>query len=276
MNICIYASELAIITGHNKYQDVSEIILKLWKKNFPEDYANTLKKVSKELNTELKEETPDEYIDKMCQKHNITQVPVHLSTCLNATSTKELKTTQKKILDKFEKLPETEKKLVKECITKKTNTNFGIKYENTALVKYMEMTGDKVKTVNKFFKKDLFKTKNNILWSIGGKIDGINKSQVLIEVKNRVKRLFYELRDYEKVQLYAYMTILNLTEAKLVENLKSNTSCDINVIDVVYDQQYWETEIETKLTRFIKYFEKLMASESKKKELITILFTSDT
>ena len=38
MNICIYASELAVITGHNKYQDVSEIILKLWQKNFPDDY----------------------------------------------------------------------------------------------------------------------------------------------------------------------------------------------------------------------------------------------
>ena len=28
-NICIYASELAIITGHNRYEDVGELILKM-------------------------------------------------------------------------------------------------------------------------------------------------------------------------------------------------------------------------------------------------------
>ena len=49
MKICIYASDLAVITGHNKYQDVSEIILKLWQRNFPEDYSNILNKVSESI-----------------------------------------------------------------------------------------------------------------------------------------------------------------------------------------------------------------------------------
>jgi hypothetical protein len=139
----------------------------------------------------------------------------------------------------------------------------------------MKETGDKVNTVDKFFKKDLFKTKNNNVWSIGGRIDGISEDKTLIEIKNRVKRLFYKLRDYEKVQVFAYMYILGLDSAKLVENIKTNTECNINVIDVAFDEVFWINEIEKKISKFIRNFEKLMASEEKKIELMSILYTSN-
>ena len=37
----------------------------------------------------------------------------------------------------------------------------------------------------------------------------------LIEIKNRINRLFYKLRDYEKVQIFIYMKLLNKQEATL-------------------------------------------------------------
>ena len=33
MEICIYASDLSVITGYNKFKTENEIILKLWEKN---------------------------------------------------------------------------------------------------------------------------------------------------------------------------------------------------------------------------------------------------
>ena len=273
-NICIFASDLAVITGHNKYQDISEIIIKLWKRNFPQDYSSIINEISKELNVAFIEESPEEYLKRISKTHNIKDITEKLNKCLDTTDVVDLNVKQKELVKTFDKLPKKEKKMVEECITKKTNTNFGTKYENIAIKKYMEQTGDKVKLVEKFFKKDLFKTKNNNVWSIGGKIDGINKENVLIEIKNRVKRLFYNLRDYEKVQVYAYMNILNLEKAKLVENYKTNNKCDINIIDITYDSNYWETEIESKLGKFIKQFEKFINDKSKKIELITKLCTS--
>ena len=51
------------------------------------------------------------------------------------------------------------------------------------------------------------------IWSIGGKVDGIafeeDNSKRILEIKNRVNRLFYNLRDYEKIQIYSYMFILD-------------------------------------------------------------------
>ena len=277
-NICIYASELAIITGHNKYEDIGEIILKLWKRNYNEDYDETVKYLSKILNTELKEESPEEYLEHISKKNNIKNVSENLNECLKSSNVKELQTKQQTIIKQFESLDKSEKKKLKECIIKKTNTNFGTKYENSAIVKYMEQTGDKVNTVNKFFKKELFQTKNN-LWSIGGKIDGIiyndDKSKTLVEVKNRVSKLFYTVRDYEKVQILTYMNILGLTNAKLVESLKKDNDCNINIINIEFDYLFWENEVENKLAKFIKNFEKIMRDETKKIELLKELFRTD-
>ena len=84
----------------------------------------------------------------------------------------------------------------------------------------------------------------NDVWSIGGKIDGIllpeNK---IIEIKNRVNNLFYKLRNYEKVQCYVYMFLLESFETDLVEVLKKPNDNSINIINVPFDDQFWEKEI---------------------------------
>jgi hypothetical protein len=277
-NICIYASELAIITGHNRYEDVGELILKMWKRNFPDDYKVCMDKVSLDLNLEIKEETPEEFLEHISKKNNIKNVSQNLGECLNSSNVEDLRTKQKTLLKQFDNLDKPQKQLVKDCIIKKTNTNFGTKYENSAIVKYMEQSGDTVNTINKFFKKDLFRTKNN-LWSIGGKIDGIihnDESKILVEVKNRVKKLFYNVRDYEKVQILTYMNILDLKEAKLIESLKKDLDCDINIIDIEFDSIFWKHEVEDRLEKFIKRFEKIMKDETKKIKLIQELFITDS
>ena len=53
MSICIFASELAIITGHNKYQNLNVYILKLWQKTFPYDYQEHLDLYSNKNNVEI-------------------------------------------------------------------------------------------------------------------------------------------------------------------------------------------------------------------------------
>jgi hypothetical protein len=38
MSINLNISEIAIITGDNKFKDINEYIITLWKKNFPDDF----------------------------------------------------------------------------------------------------------------------------------------------------------------------------------------------------------------------------------------------
>ena len=265
MNLCIYASELAVITGHNQYKDVSEIIVKIWQKNFPDDYEAIIAEAGVVV------ESTDEFINRISKENNIN-IKEKMKACLGSNDVVDMNKAKLEILKKFDTIPEKDKKLVQSCITEKTNTNFGTKHENSGVAKYTEIYGDKVNTVDTFFKRHMFKTEHN--WFVGGKIDGINDDNVLIEVKNRMNRLFYKLRDYEKVQIYAYMYILELENAKLVECFKKSKECTINVIDVEFEQDFWENEISMKVEKFIKQFESFLKSKSRKLELVNILFSA--
>ena len=92
------------------------------------------------------------------------------------------------------------------------------------------------------------------------------------EIKNRVNRLFYKLRDYEKVQTMVYMKLLNKKKSKLVETLKKKNETQMNVLEVDWDQTFWENEIEEPLNGFIQEFESFLRSPKKKAALLNEVF----
>jgi hypothetical protein len=273
-NICIFASELAVITGHNPYQKLNDIYLKLWKKHYPEDYDETVDKYETKTNSEVIEETKEESVTRIAKSNNIlSEVSVELEKCLKTQDVAAMNKLKTEILKKCDAQVKTPKdrKLIKECVSNIANTNFGTKHENSAVIEYQKQTGDNVNMLDKFLKKSLYKTKTNV-WMIGGRVDGLNDDNVVIEIKNRVNKLFYKLRDYEKVQTYAYMYILDTQKAKLVESFKQKNSITINVIDVEYEEDYWNSAIDSKIKTFIKSFEKMMRTEQLKMDLIGELF----
>ena len=56
---------------------------------------------------------------------------------------------------------------------------------------YCQETLNKVNTPKTFFKKKIGEYKDTN-WYIGGKIDGITEDNTLVEIKNRIYRLFYK------------------------------------------------------------------------------------
>ena len=264
MNIFIYASELSVITGHNNYQSINDIYMKLWKKHFPEDY-NRIKEL---LGQVIIEESTEEYVNRIAKENNISS---ELNECLESKDIDNLSLAKNKILNNIDKIKSPkEKNLFRECVQNLANTNFGTQNENIALQFYIQKTGDNVNKIEKFLKRPLYQTKNNV-WFIGGRIDGINENGTIIEIKNRVKKLFYNLRDYEKIQAYAYMFIMEKRQAKLVESLKKENVIEMNIIDIEFALDFWVKEIDVKIRKFIKSFEKFMKDDKKKIELINVM-----
>lgn len=264
--IFIYASDLAIITRHNKYKPVSEIMIKLYQKHFPEDYKFTRKLISdKNLNLTIQEK-PNEILNRISKQNNIA-IDNDLNKCLASNNVDQLKQNQQQLLDKFSQLNQEQKKELNESLNNLTNTNFGTIHENSALKIYESQKNQKVYTTDKFFKKALFKTSLNE-WYIGGKIDGITEDKIIIEIKNRVNKLFHSVRDYEKVQAYAYMKILDLDKVDLLECLKTNRS-ESNIIRINFDQNYYQSQISNKIISFIKLFEKILKNQQLKIKLLT-------
>lgn len=288
MNIFVCASDLAVITGHNTYKDISEIYLKYWKRYFKSDYSEFLQRIKKKKIKLKIDETPEECLIRVGKQHNL-DINKMVKNCTNTKGISNFNKDKTKILDQVtkelsKKVDTKQMKKISEAIHQSTNTRFGIKNEDSVVTIYEKLTNNSVEISKKYWKQDIFIIEDDNsdnqpdVWTIGGKVDGIsidrNDNRLILEIKNRVNRLFYTLRDYEKVQIYAYMFALNIKNAHLVECLQhnlndlDNLSKNINIISVSWDDTFWENEIMVPLNNFADDFYEFINSDSRKLDIL--------
>ena len=87
-----------------------------------------------------------------------------------------------------------------------------------------------------------------------------------MEIKNRVNRLFNTVRDYEKVQCYAYMHVLDIPYIDLAETLKSDNSV-MNINALRFENEFWNI-IEKAIESFVDTFYDFLDDESIQDELL--------
>jgi hypothetical protein len=148
------------------------------------------------------------------------------------------------------------------------NTTHGTLREDDAIKMYEDKTGVRLNTSQELFKKT-FKVDDEYEWIICGKIDGICKNEnseknYLVEVKNRTKAFFSNVRDYEKTQIHLYMWMIEYTRAKLVEK-KGNT---IRITEINVCGDYTQL-IFDRLGFFITKFKEFLENEAHKLEYIS-------
>jgi hypothetical protein len=285
-NFYICATDLTVISGANPYKNINEIYLKYWKKHFPEDYQSILEYMKKKKKTVVREETYSQCIRRIAKENNI-DIGKEVGECLLTKNTEQLTQNKLKVMEKIkDKLPEKSKKEFTESFNSLTNTQFGIRFENKGIELYQQETGNSVEIDRRYHKEVIFEVPsesvssncndsndNGIdMWHIGGKLDGISKdkdnTKFVLEIKNRVNNLFYKLRDYEKVQCYVYMYLLGIEKTHLVETLKSQENRKINIIEVIYEEKYWDFIME-KTMLFIEDFYDFILDKKRKIKLIS-------
>lgn len=291
-NIFVCASDLAVVTGHNPYKDKAEIYYKYWKKHYKDDYAETLAILKSKNLKNLKEETHMQCLERISEENNLNigAVKNKVFACLRSKNTDQLSQDKAKIDSVIKQLPKAQQKEFTESFNHITNTQFGIRNENLGVTIYQNKMQADVELTHKYFKKELFHIESNDgeidVWTIGGKVDGIasvpintnpkgkgkgklKTKQVILEIKNRVNRLFNEVRDYEKVQCYAYMYVLDLDEVHLAEIMKSSQDNKMNIFPIVFDEKFWENQIMKSVETFVNEFYEFLDNVPMKIHLMT-------
>jgi len=260
MDLLINISQIAIITGDNPYKTKKDFLVEFWMKYNNKDYNECKEEV------QFIKEDDNIIIDNISKKYKI-DISSDIKKCMETKNTEELNLLKEKMTEKMKDLSKEEKKEITKSLNNVTNTNFGTRNENDITKIYENMTksiiikDDKYK-VKKIIKNDIFSIR------IGGKIDGINNNQTcIIEIKNRVNRLFYSLKDYEKVQIMCYIYIFNVKKGDLVEALKKKDETLINIINVEYDEEYMKYIIE-KLYHFGLFFYNFMNNKLLRLDLL--------
>ena len=155
----------------------------------------------------------------------------------------------KEIVD--EKNVITEK--VVENIKSYIQTSKGSRDEKESLEALEKIDQQKIIKRNDTFYKKTIKLTNGHSIILGGKIDGLTQDGTLIEMKNRQYRFFDIVPIYEKVQVYAYMILLDKTECKHVQNFKGKTKCTM----LQFDKELWDTILE-KMSRFVSFYRDML------------------
>lgn len=178
----------------------------------------------------------------------------------------DLPTEEKRTLIQQRIEQSTSDKNVKEKLeseaTSFVNKTHGTLKESSAIEMFQTKLDVVLDTSQTFYSKQ-FKDQ----FYIGGKLDGICwENSYLVEVKNRTRGFFSNLRDYEKTQIQLYMWIIDFPKAKLVEKFQNQ----IRITEIYRDEDYI-TDILMDLGIFTNNFQyKFLGNMESKKLYITL------
>ena len=147
-----------------------------------------------------------------------------------------------------------------------TQTNFGTRQEKKSLHIYTQLTNTPVLELKYFCKRPLIQSQDDI-WFLGGKIDGILEDKTIIEVKNRMRGLFNTVREYEKIQTFAYMFILHSQKSQLVETYFNGSRQECGILEVEFEDKFWKMLVN-RILQFINYFHEFRQNTQLQKKLL--------
>lgn len=143
-----------------------------------------------------------------------------------------------------------ERALLREHCRSTAFTSFGTHRESDALdrIASTNALGVAISRGDGCYRKRYLFTQGRVHVFVGGKVDASTSDGRFVEVKNRVRRLFGEVRQYERVQALSYGFIGGGVDGWIVECFEGQ----VRSYEVPYDNGYWERDVVPGLKSFIE------------------------
>jgi hypothetical protein len=247
INVNIPVTDLPWLCGMDHYNNWNKSICRIWKQLYNNDY-NEIEKLVRNSGNYCSMDSNTTKI-KLLQKK--TGSNINISKSVNKINNKNNKDSSSLVSDQFNiqkdilkcnKMSDTEKKQMIKLMNSATNTVYGIKNEARGLNAFINITGKTIKnTQNKMtytFAEDNLINNTKIIWNVCGKFDGLTTNNEIVEIKNRQRKLFNEIRDYEMCQIQTYLHLNNSETAYLVEVLGGKNDNEINILETKKNVNY--------------------------------------
>ena len=267
--LSIAVTSISPLINQDHYGNFSRIMSGIWKKVNESDYLK-IEKICREKNLVISTDNFMKKIAVLEKKAGINKLisrQVYNINAIQNKSSKVLELQQDKIaqnIDKLQILSNKEKQDLKYLVNSATNTRFGISNESKGVDIFTQKTGKTIESsqgrqVLAFHTDDI----NGYIFEFVGKCDGITTDKEVIEIKNRQKKLFGEVRDYEMCQIQTYLHMIKLNKAYLVEVLPGNTASTTthNIIEVAKDPNYFIQNINPYIKKIVGFVTKLRSNE---------------
>lgn len=264
-SLMLYASQVAAAIGCNRHKKPNDALDLMWERLAPETFYAALRRngVASEA----------EKIDKILDTDERARLVFETSmlACATSSDVASKYDSVSKRIEHFESLSPEDRKLIDAAVKRNLYTNYGTASEHHALVKVREM-GIAAHPDPAFYKDCIGDVASGTVevW-IGGKIDAITEDRSLVlEIKNRIRRLFYRVPFYEIVQVQCYLHLLNVSRGAVVECLTTSPdNSHINIVSVRRDRDLWNEVIVPKALAFAATFVDIINSTSVQDEYLS-------
>jgi len=246
-SVILYASQIAACIGCNRHKKPAEAMESMWERMAPESYRQALLRTGSTTEADRIQALleNDAYIRDVIDESTLLCGTSHdVATRYDAAS---------KVISKLDMSSE-DKKVIDATVKRNLYTNYGTASEHHALVKFRETLGINAVPDDTFYKMHIADVDGVPLW-IGGKIDAITEDRgLVIEIKNRIRRLFYKVPFYEIIQLQTYLHLLEVSRGAIVECLTMPGDSVINIVPIRRDKDLWTETIVPKMKAFTRVF----------------------
>lgn len=234
--ISLHSSSFAAFVGRHPYVKQHEAFEKTWERAFPESYSAAL--------TRHGRVTDQECLRLVRSKVPEVDITLHAAETTVSNSATAVLEGREELSGEIcgEHMSAREKKLVGDEIRKQLFTQYGIAQEQPVLDILRDRMDMKLISVDEKYMKN-FVTANGVPWKLVGRIDACTTDKTtIIEVKNRVNRLFMHATEYERIQVECYLRLIDEAErAFLVESLHvEGAGRTINIIPIERDESHWK------------------------------------
>lgn len=233
MKVNFNVSDIASLTGYNKYKtslEILDLIITYFYKTYPE-----LKSDNNYISIK------DQY------KENLNKLSLDNKNIINKLmsesldSSDKLKNTTdqiKNIVNDVTSLDIADKKIITDYITNSNNKNYGTYNENNTIKKCNDKSEYTITDNNSelyIYESDKFNTR--------GMIDGYcmyDGEKHIVEIKNRKNRIFNFIPIYERIQVYYYMKSCYIDKVLFIQ--MKDDDIDESVIDDIDEELFEETQ----------------------------------
>lgn len=246
-SLILYASQIAACIGCNRHKKPYEALESMWERVSPESYRDALRRTG--CTTEA------DRVQQMIDADSFIRQVVEESTiaCADSNDVASRYDAASKTIARLE-MTSDDKRVLDATVKRNLYTNYGTASEHHALVKVRETLGINARTDDTFYKAQVGNVDGVPLW-VGGKIDAITEDRSLVvEIKNRIRRLFYKVPFYEIIQVQTYLFLVDVSKGAVVECLTTNGESQINVVTVRRDRDLWDSTILPKMKAFARVF----------------------
>lgn len=258
----VNCSALAGLVGRTSFATPSDSVLTVWKSSDPQGYAEAHRRCGVETPEQRKRRIREYYpgMDAIAR----TTKPSLLSTSRLLDAESEWRGTSRFLPDGdlgdrgdrgdrgiSSQAPSAEEAL---RLAKETAyTQHGIDRESSVLRTVDRVLDRGFEPVDALFSTEVGRTRSGTPVVLQGRVDAMSgDGTTVLEIKTRARGLFMTLKEYERVQISAYMYLTGARDAVLAEAYFSSRAApdpDVNIVPVPRDDAYIDDLIRETVDR---------------------------